>query len=153
MHESMNATALPALHHTMARIKPLLDMIKIILVARGRLRERDNVLDLSPIRLATQISEVFFRNPEMYSKMLIVLQPLELDYNDDSIKINDSFSQTLIEVMPLLQEKFIAISARTVPVVSFSVDSKDSVKIGIVEHAIGQIEAVWIHGCKLLSFK
>ena len=116
---TQNPNALQTVAEIMERIRPLLEIIKPILVAnksyllqqRG-IAQGSNVNEYSPIWFANAISNVFPDNSEMFSKMLMVLQPLELDYTNDSIKIIDLFSQTLNEVGPLLQEKLTEILSR-----------------------------------------
>jgi len=110
---AQNPNALRTVADIMEHIRPLLEIIKPILVANKLQRgiaQGSNVNEYSPNWFANAISNVFPNNSEMFSKMLIVLQPLELDY--DTIKINDLFSQTLNEVGPLLQAKLTEILSR-----------------------------------------
>ena len=116
---TQNPNALRTVTDIMERIRPLLEIIKPILVAnksylqqqRG-IAQGSNVNEYSPNWFANAISNVFPENPNLFSKMLIVLQPLEMNYDDDSIKINDLFLQTYDEIVPLLQTKLPAISLR-----------------------------------------
>ena len=117
---TQNTNDLRTVAEIMKRIRPLLtDIIKPILVAnksyllqqRG-IAQGSNVNEYSPIWFANAISNVFPNNSEMFSKMLMVLQPLEFDYTPGTIKINDLFSQTWNEVVPLLQEKLTEILSR-----------------------------------------
>ena len=116
---TQNPNALRTVADIMERIRPLLEIIKPILVAnksclqqqRG-IAQGSNVNEYSPNWFANAISNVFPENPNLFSKMLIVLQPLEMNYDNDSIKINDLFLQTYDEIVPLLQTKLPAISLR-----------------------------------------
>ena len=116
---TQNPNALRTVADIMERIRPLLERMKSILVAnksylqqqRG-IAQGSNVNEYSPHWFANAISNVFPENPNLFSKMLIVLQPLEMNYDDDSIKINDLFLQTYDEIVPLLQKKLPAISLR-----------------------------------------
>jgi hypothetical protein len=117
-HYTKQPNDLQTVAEIMERIRPLLEIIKPILVAnkspllQQRIAQGSNVNDYSPEWFANAISNVFPDNSEMFSKMLMVLQPLEFDYTTGTIKINDLFSQTWNEVVPLLQEKLTEILSR-----------------------------------------
>ena len=102
-------------------IRPLLDMIQQILVNKGEMERGDDVMDWTPDNLVTRMFELFFvSEPDMYAKLLTVLQPFQ--YEGGFTRIKDAFSQTLIEVMPLLEEIFVTVRARSNPVQVYAIN-------------------------------